>query len=45
MILLPDPWWPTLALAVVLAADAVMSLKPPEFIRDCLDGVRFPRDW
>ncbi len=22
-----------------------MSITPPKFIRDCLDGVRFPRDW
>jgi hypothetical protein len=35
----------TAALAVVLAGDALMSIRPPRFIRDCLDGVRFPRDW
>lgn len=45
MTLIPDPWWPTVLLAVVLAGDAVMSIKPPSFARDCLDGVRFPRDW
>lgn len=45
MALLPDPWWPTVVLAVALTADAGMSLRPPRFIRDCLDGVRFPRDW
>ncbi|PPG39133.1 DoxX family protein [Pseudoclavibacter sp. RFBA6] len=45
MTLLPDPWWPTIVLAVVIAADAGMSLKPPGIIRDCLDRVRFPRDW
>ncbi|MBS4103141.1 DoxX family protein [Tsukamurella paurometabola] len=41
------PHWPwlTVALAVVLLGDAAMSLRPPAFIRDCLDGVRFPRDW
>ncbi|CAM3092028.1 DoxX family protein [Tsukamurella hominis] len=41
------PHWPwlTVALAVVLLGDALMSLRPPAFIRDCLDGVRFPRDW
>ncbi|GAA4925753.1 hypothetical protein GCM10025790_24210 [Nesterenkonia rhizosphaerae] len=22
-----------------------MSIRPPRFIRDCLDGVGFPRDW
>lgn len=37
--------WLTIALAVVLLGDALMSLRPPAFIRDCLDGVRFPRDW
>ncbi len=41
------PQWPwlTVALAAVLLGDALMSLRPPVFIRDCLDGVRFPRDW
>ena len=24
---------------------AAMSMRPPKFIRDCLDGVHFPRDW
>lgn len=23
----------------------MLSLRPPEFIRDCLTGVEFPRDW
>lgn len=45
MILLPDPWWLTAGLAVVLLADAAMSIRPPKFIRDCLTGVGFPRDW
>ncbi|PPF47378.1 hypothetical protein C5B85_03760 [Pseudoclavibacter sp. AY1F1] len=45
MTLVPDPWWPTLVLAIVLAGDAAMSIRPPKFIRDCLDGVEFPRDW
>lgn len=35
----------TIALAVGLLGDALMSIRPPKFIRDCLDGVRFPRDW
>lgn len=41
------PHWPwlTVALAAVLLGDALMSVRPPAFIRDCLDGVRFPRDW
>ncbi|MDA2811582.1 DoxX family protein [Nocardiopsis sp. RSe5-2] len=45
MTLLPDPWWPTALLAAALLADALMSLRPPAFIRDCLDGVGFPREW
>ncbi|WP_319447738.1 MULTISPECIES: DoxX family protein [unclassified Mycobacterium] len=35
----------TAALAVVLLGDALMSIRPLKFICDCLDGVRFPRDW
>ena len=45
MILLPEPWWLEAALAAVLAVDVGMSLKPPKFIRDCLNGVGFPRQW
>lgn len=45
MILLPTPWWPTVLLALVLLVDAAISVRPPKFIRDCLDGVRFPQDW
>lgn len=45
MPLIPDPWWVPAILALVLLGDAVMSLRPPAFIRDCLDGVGFPRDW
>ncbi|MEV0785772.1 DoxX family protein [Streptomyces sp. NPDC050423] len=45
MISTPDPWWPTALLAVVLFCDAIMSVRPPMFVQQCLDGVRFPRDW
>ncbi|MGW8380645.1 DoxX family protein [Streptomyces sp. ODS28] len=45
MNVLPGPWWPQVLLAGVLAGDAAMSLRPPGFIRACLDGVRFPEDW
>lgn len=45
MILLPDPWWPGMLLALALFTDAVLSLRAPRFIRECLDGVGFPRDW
>jgi hypothetical protein len=37
--------WLTIALAVALLGDALLSVRPPRFIQDCLDGVRFPRDW
>lgn len=45
MILIPDPWWLPAILAAALLFDAVASIRPPKFIRDCLDGVGFPRDW
>lgn len=45
MILLPDPWWLTALLAVVILSDAALSIRPPKFIRDCLTGVGFPREW
>ncbi|GAA1598481.1 DoxX family protein [Leucobacter chromiireducens] len=45
MILIPEQWWPPVLLALVLLSDAAMSMRPPKFIRDCLDGVRFPREW
>lgn len=45
MILIPDPTWPTMLLAGVLLGDALLSLRPPAFIRDCLDGVGYPREW
>lgn len=45
MNLLPEPWWLEVALAAALAVDVGMSIKPPKFIRECLDGVGFPRQW
>lgn len=41
----PDPWWLSAALAAALLGDALASLRPPRFIRECLDGVGFPREW
>lgn len=37
------PWWPLAGLAVIQLGDAVMCIKPAEFIRDCLQDVGFPR--
>ncbi len=45
MTLLPEPWWLVVALAAALTVDVALSLRPPEFIRRCLDGVGFPREW
>ncbi len=45
MIDVPQIWWPTALLAAVLLGDALMSIRPPKFIQDCLEGVHFPRDW
>ena len=38
-------WWLPSLLALVLAFDALISIRPPKFIRDCLGGVKFPREW
>lgn len=32
-------------MAAVLLGDGLLSIHPPRFISDCLDGVRFPRGW
>ncbi|MGA4506469.1 DoxX family protein [Propionibacteriaceae bacterium G1746] len=45
MSLIPDPWWPSAALALVVLVDALLTAYPPKFVRDCLDGVHFPREW
>ncbi|MZD04328.1 hypothetical protein GTW43_04420 [Streptomyces sp. SID5785] len=45
MTLSPDPWWPQAVLAAVLAGDALLSVRPPAFVRTCLHGVGFPEDW
>ncbi|GGC36293.1 DoxX family protein [Brevibacterium sediminis] len=45
MILLPDPIWPTLVLAVIVFGDGLLTFRPPRAIAACLDGVGFPRDW
>ncbi|QIK64362.1 hypothetical protein G7068_14975 [Leucobacter viscericola] len=45
MILLAQSWWIPAALAFILFADAIISIRPPAFIRACLDGVKLPREW
>lgn len=45
MTLLPGVWWLPALLALVLFSDVALSIRPLTFIRDCLDGVNFPRDW
>jgi hypothetical protein len=45
MTVIPDPWWPQAVLAGVLTLDAAMSVRPPAFIRGCLNGIDFPKDW
>lgn len=42
---LPSPWWPVAVLAIILLVDALMSIRPPTFIRQCLEGVKFPEEW
>jgi len=42
--IIPVWWLPTLLAAAVLG-DAILSIRPPAFIRDCLNGVGFPREW
>lgn len=41
----PSLWWPSVLLAGALLSDALMSVRPPAFIRDCLNGVKFPPEW
>lgn len=41
----PDPVWPVIVLAVLVGGDALVSIRPPKVIVDCLNGVGFPLDW
>lgn len=45
MILIPSSWLPPALLAAVLLIDVALSIRPVQFIRDCLHGVRFPEEW
>lgn len=38
-----DTWWALTGLALIQVADAAMSWKPLDFIRQCLVDVGFPR--
>jgi hypothetical protein len=39
----PDPAWPVIVLAMLQLADAFFCFRPLPFVRECLEGVRFPR--
>ncbi|MFD7310418.1 DoxX family protein [Promicromonospora sp. NPDC059942] len=45
MVLLPDPVWPVVVLAVISLVDGVLCLKPASFIAACFDDVGFPRKY
>lgn len=42
---LPDPVWPVVLLALVQLGDGVLCLRPVRFVRECFEGVGFPREW
>ncbi|MFC8078107.1 DoxX family protein [Streptomyces sp. NPDC057307] len=42
---LPDPVWPVLVLALIQVGDGMLCLKPVRFVRECFEGVGFPREW
>ncbi|MFD9871701.1 DoxX family protein [Streptomyces niveus] len=42
---LPDPVWPVVVLALVQVGDGVLCLGPVRFVRECFEGVGFPRAW
>lgn len=48
MIVLADPWWPVVVLALVQVVDALLCVKPARFVEQCLDDVGCPhwvRPW
>lgn len=45
MVLLPDPVWPVVVLAVISLVDGVLCLRPAPFIAQCFDDVGFPRTY
>lgn len=45
MQMLPDPIWPVVILAIVSFGDAILCIKPVQFIKDCMIGVKFPMEY
>lgn len=43
VLLLPDPAWPVIVLAVISAIDGVLCIKPVAFIAQCFEDVGWPR--
>lgn len=43
MLLLPDPVWPVVVLALISIGDGILSLKPVGFIARCFEDVGWPR--
>ncbi|WP_405848545.1 DoxX family protein [Streptomyces niveus] len=42
---LPDPVWPVVVLALIQVGDGVLCMGPVRFVRECFEGVKFPREW
>lgn len=39
------PVWPSIILAIAIFSDALMSIRPLNFVRACLSGIKFPENW
>ncbi|MEV8403607.1 DoxX family protein [Streptomyces niveus] len=42
---LPDPVWPVVVLALIQVGDGILCMGPVRFVRECFEGVKFPREW
>ncbi|MCH1882308.1 DoxX family protein [Agrococcus sp. ARC_14] len=42
-LILPEPIWPVVVLAVISLGDAAISWKPVPFVAQCWEDVRFPK--
>jgi hypothetical protein len=42
-LLLPDPVWPVIVLAVIQLVDGLLCIKPVGFVARCFEDVNFPR--